>query len=201
MASTKPDKAWFQDQLARRGMSQRELAARMGLAPSMISYIFNGERQVGLAELKSLTEILQVNAEELIRRLGFSVGRSTHVPIRGYVNDDCTVAPAPEPLTQVDAPPGVSRDGYALQLRSPSVGVSIWDGLLCYVSSGLQTKPAEGVGQMVVAHTVDGAGYCGLLSRGYAPGTYNIMHPRSGHVCENLDIQGVTTAHWFRAIR
>lgn len=197
----KPDKGWFQEQLAKRAMSQRQLAARMGVDPATISYLLNGDRKLGLGDLKEISDILQIPVEEIMRRWGYDVGRSTHVPVRGYVGDDCAVTAATEPFDRVETPPGISRDGYALQIRSPSVGVSLWDGLLCFIPSGLQSNPAEALGQMVVVHTADGQGFCGLLSRGYTGGTFNITHPRSGHVRENLTVNSAVPAQWFKAIR
>jgi phage repressor protein C with HTH and peptisase S24 domain len=61
------DKAWFREALRRVGESQADLARELGLAPSAISRILTGERQIKAAEAVHLANYLGVSSEEVLR--------------------------------------------------------------------------------------------------------------------------------------
>jgi transcriptional regulator with XRE-family HTH domain len=50
-----------------RGMSQRELADRLGLAPSAVNRIEHGQRGVGIGELATIANALDVPVESILR--------------------------------------------------------------------------------------------------------------------------------------
>jgi len=61
---------WFYEALARVGSSQADLARHLRLAPSAVSRMLNGERQVKLLEAAQIAAFLGVPPEEVMRHAG-----------------------------------------------------------------------------------------------------------------------------------
>src|SRR5215469_18497797 len=64
------DGSWFARALARVGASQADLARHLRLAPSAVSRMLNGERQVKLLEAAEISAFLGVPAEDVMRHAG-----------------------------------------------------------------------------------------------------------------------------------
>jgi hypothetical protein len=62
--------SWFYDALARIGASQADLARQLRLAPSAVSRMLNGERQVKLLEAAQIASFLGVAPDEVMRHAG-----------------------------------------------------------------------------------------------------------------------------------
>jgi len=62
--------SWFYEALARVGASQADLARQLRLAPSAVSRMLNGERQVKLLEAAQIASFLGVAPEEVMRHAG-----------------------------------------------------------------------------------------------------------------------------------
>lgn len=62
--------SWFYEALARVGASQADLARHLRLAPSAVSRMLNGERQVKLLEAAQISSFLGVPPEEVMRHAG-----------------------------------------------------------------------------------------------------------------------------------
>src|SRR5437660_6077154 len=67
------DAMWFQQSLERAGVSQADLARHLRLAPSAISRMLKGERQMKLLEAVQVSAFLGVPQEEVLRHAGASV--------------------------------------------------------------------------------------------------------------------------------
>ena len=63
------DAMWFQQALDRAGASQADLARHLRLAPSAISRMLKGERQMKLTEAVQVAAFLGVSQEEVLRQL------------------------------------------------------------------------------------------------------------------------------------
>jgi phage repressor protein C with HTH and peptisase S24 domain len=63
---------WFHDALARVGASQADLARHLRLAPSAISRMIKGERQMKLLEAAQIAQFLGQSPEEVMRHAGAS---------------------------------------------------------------------------------------------------------------------------------
>jgi phage repressor protein C with HTH and peptisase S24 domain len=63
---------WFQQALDRAGMSQADLARHLGLAPSAISRMLKGERQMKLLEAVQIAAFLGISQDEVLRHAGAS---------------------------------------------------------------------------------------------------------------------------------
>ena len=62
--------SWFYEALGRIGASQADLARQLRLAPSAVSRMLNGERQVKLLEAAQIAAFLGVPPEEVMRHAG-----------------------------------------------------------------------------------------------------------------------------------
>jgi transcriptional regulator with XRE-family HTH domain len=64
------DTNWFQAQLADKRMSQRRLAALMGLDPGALSLMLHGKRKMSAEEVAEIARLLNVDATEVLTRAG-----------------------------------------------------------------------------------------------------------------------------------
>jgi transcriptional regulator with XRE-family HTH domain len=64
------DATWFQQALDRAGSSQADLARHLRLAPSAISRMLKGERQMKILEAVQVAAFLGVSQEEVLRHAG-----------------------------------------------------------------------------------------------------------------------------------
>ncbi len=70
ITSASLDAIWFQQALERAGASQADLARHLRLAPSAISRLLKGERQMKLLEAVQVAAFLGVPQEEVLARAG-----------------------------------------------------------------------------------------------------------------------------------
>jgi transcriptional regulator with XRE-family HTH domain len=69
------DSTWFYEKLAERGASLRDMARFMGLDPSAVSRMLNGERKMSAEEQDQIADYLGVNLGEVAaRRRGEGAG-------------------------------------------------------------------------------------------------------------------------------
>jgi phage repressor protein C with HTH and peptisase S24 domain len=64
------DAKWFQEALDRAGVSQADLARRLRLAPSAVSRMLKGERQMKLLEAVQVAQFLGLSQDEVLRHAG-----------------------------------------------------------------------------------------------------------------------------------
>jgi len=64
------DTIWFHNALEQAGGTQADLARHLGLAPSAVSRMLRGERQMKLLEAVQIAQFLGVSQEEVLRRAG-----------------------------------------------------------------------------------------------------------------------------------
>ena len=79
------DANWFQQSLERAGASQADLARHLRLAPSAISRMMKGERNMKLLEAVQIAAFLGVSQEDVLRHAGAAVDAppSADPPRRG----------------------------------------------------------------------------------------------------------------------
>jgi phage repressor protein C with HTH and peptisase S24 domain len=97
------DSIWFQQALERAGASQADLARHLRLAPSAISRMLKGERQMKLLEAVQVAQFLGVSQDEVLRHAGDSAPPAprTEPPRRGRPPRSGIVPagpPRPEPI-------------------------------------------------------------------------------------------------------
>jgi transcriptional regulator with XRE-family HTH domain len=193
-----PDKKWLLEVLTRRGLTQNKLAKEMEVDPATISYLMGGTRALKLNELTLLSAILQVPAAEIMHRWGYPVKYDIpHVKLRFYLRDDCSLSTAIEPFVDLPAPPGLTFDGLAVQVRTASGAGTLWNGMICFIPGGHYT-PAEALGHLAKIETEEGQTFMGVLSRGYEKDRYNVTHPAYSYQVEDLSIVSATPVAWYR---
>jgi transcriptional regulator with XRE-family HTH domain len=74
------DRQWFITALERAAVSQAELARHLRLAPSAVSRMVKGERQMKLQEAVQIASFLGVSQDEVLRRAGATA--SADAPVR-----------------------------------------------------------------------------------------------------------------------
>ena len=67
------DTKWFQGKLLDKGISQRKLAARLGLDPAAVSLMFRGRRKMTVVEAKEIARALGVAVQEVLAHFGGNV--------------------------------------------------------------------------------------------------------------------------------
>lgn len=67
------DALWFQQALERAGVSQADLARHLRLAPSAVSRMLKGERQMKLLEAVQIASFLGVSQEDVLRHAGAGI--------------------------------------------------------------------------------------------------------------------------------
>jgi transcriptional regulator with XRE-family HTH domain len=72
------DTRWFQNQLADKRLSQRQLAKRLSLDPAAVSLMLRGKRKMSASEAAEIAAQLGVSADEVLMR----AGSSPTVPVR-----------------------------------------------------------------------------------------------------------------------
>jgi len=92
------DPIWFQQTLERAGASQADLARHLRLAPSAISRMLKGERQMKLLEAVQVAAFLGVSQDDVLRHAGANVD----APPRG---EPARRGRPPRPATAPTGPP------------------------------------------------------------------------------------------------
>jgi phage repressor protein C with HTH and peptisase S24 domain len=89
------DAIWFQQTLDRAGASQADLARHLRLAPSAVSRMVKGERQMKLLEAVQIAAFLGVSQDEVLRHAGASAEAAPRTgPARRGRPPRALVAPA-----------------------------------------------------------------------------------------------------------
>src|SRR5215470_15975309 len=129
------DAIWFQQALDRAGVSQADLARHLRLAPSAISRMIKGERQMKLAEAVQVAAFLGLSQDEVLRHASTEmepVPRSGP-PRRG------------RPPRAVGGTPVAAR-GEPIPIRSTERGSAVRELALHAEAIGYTPRPANLVG-------------------------------------------------------
>src|SRR5205823_5896310 len=76
------DATWFQQAIERAGASQADLARHLRLAPSAVSRMLKGERQMKLLEAVQISSFLGVSQDDVLRHAG-ATGEAVSRPMPG----------------------------------------------------------------------------------------------------------------------
>jgi phage repressor protein C with HTH and peptisase S24 domain len=126
------DTIWFHNALEQAGQSQADLARHLGLAPSAVSRMLRGERQMKLLEAVQTAQFLGVSQEEVLRRAG-----------------DTDAAPPPEtgrrgrPPRSASPLAHVPRPGESMPIRSAARGGNDQEMFLQDGPIGFTPRPAN----------------------------------------------------------
>ena len=137
------DANWFQQALDRAGASQADLARHLRLAPSAVSRMLKGERQMKLLEAVQVADFLGVSQEEVLRHAGAAVDpppTRTEPPRRGRPPRPIADRPPPRPI-QPGAPPPARGD--TIPIRSAARGGGEQEMFLGDGPIGYTPRPAN----------------------------------------------------------
>ena len=97
------DAQWFQQTLERAGASQADLARHLRLAPSAVSRMLKGERQMKLLEAVQVASFLGVTQDDVLRHAGAMVEAAprTEPPRRGRPPRSPPAIPGPPRLEPI----------------------------------------------------------------------------------------------------
>ncbi len=74
------DQAWFEGRLATLGLSRADLGRTLGLNTEEVNALFKDQRELSLAEVRLLANLLAVPSAEVANRAGISTPRETEDP-------------------------------------------------------------------------------------------------------------------------
>jgi phage repressor protein C with HTH and peptisase S24 domain len=167
------DAGWFQAALERAGASQADLARHLRLAPSAISRMVKGERQMKLTEAVQVAAFLGASQEDVLRYAGaeapaspapmpsrrgrpprlakqqFPALRSetAAIPIRSAADSGAGLVLAEGPVGYTSRPPNLNgiRDGYAIYMVGESMRPRYEQGWLLHVNPFKPPSPGRDV--------------------------------------------------------
>jgi transcriptional regulator with XRE-family HTH domain len=132
------DAIWFQQALDRAGVSQADLARHLRLAPSAVSRMLKGERQMKLLEAVQVSAFLGVTQEEVLRHAGAGLD----APPRGAAGQSGGSPRRGRPPRQAPPPLPTSR-GDPIPIRSAGRGGGEQQMFLSDGPIGYTTRPAN----------------------------------------------------------
>src|SRR5215469_1570330 len=101
------DGSWFNQALSRIGASQADLARHLRLAPSAVSRMLKGDRQMKPLEVVHIAAFLHVPEEEVLRHAveAPAIGAASEAPRRGRGRPPLSRSHSPTP-----SPSGLAQD-------------------------------------------------------------------------------------------
>jgi DNA-binding XRE family transcriptional regulator len=189
------NRAWFQERLKTLGISQRQLAKRIGLDPAAVSYMLAGKRTMSMDEAKAIADIFLLPVTEVMRQAGIDVLDDIRkIPIAGYCTSDCSITMMPKGThDMIVAPADVPSGSFAIQHRSVN---SIFDGWISFIS-GAHEKPDDCIGKLTLLALKDGRLLRGVIKRGYKQTLYNLVLVPDGTVLENQEVAWAARVLWI----
>jgi len=170
------NRPFFDSLMKARRLSVREVARRLDLPPSQVSFMLQGKRRVQLVEAVRLAQMLGVTLEEVAINAGVEEARLTghRVSVVGILTGDGTLA-EPEGIERTTAPAGLPKDCVAIQARTSGTRLEWLDGFVMF--AGKAGPPDGMVGHFCHIQLAGGQQVVGRLRNGYEPGTYSISGP------------------------
>lgn len=170
------DTKWFSQQLAERGLSQRELARKLGLDQSAISLTFRGKRQMKFAEAADIARLLGLPVSDVLKNAGVPLdeGKQT-VPLMGYMDGQGEVhCLHVENAERIVSPVPMPDGSAAIQCRTSGTPLEYMDGWMIFKERPTTQPPLD---QFCIVKIKGSIRTLGTLRRGYKKGRWNISGP------------------------
>jgi len=134
------DGSWFARALERVGASQADLARHLRLAPSAVSRMLKGERQMKPLEIAHTASFLGVTQDEVLRHIveGGTPARAPDAPRRGRGRPPSTGSPSP-----ASSAAAFMREPDQIPIRSGARGGSDQEMFLADGAIGYTPRPAN----------------------------------------------------------
>lgn len=178
---------WFREQLAARGMSQRQLARKLGLDQSAISLTFSGRRRMQFKEAADIAHLIGLPVSEVLKNAGVPVdqGQQT-IPVAAYYDGHGEVHCQGYDGERVVPPQPMPAGSTAVQCRTAGSALEHMDGWMIFNGPHLppDKMPLDTFGAVKLKK-----GICvlGTVRRGYKKGRYNVTGPAG--VLQDVEVE------------
>jgi transcriptional regulator with XRE-family HTH domain len=184
------NKSYFENLLASKRVSMRQLADRMGMSHSQLSVTFSGKRRMQLEEAVTLAEIFGEPLTRIIEASGVPVGPSAGARLKviGAAGGDGTVSHIEEMQAPSVAMIDLPEEAIAIQCRTSETALAWMDGwtYFCAKPAGVDS---DSLGRFCFLKIKDGPAVLATIKRGYEEGTVNLSGPYSA---ENVRLEWST---------
>lgn len=195
------DQAELEALLKSVGKQKQDLAAFLGIAASAVTEIFQGRRQVRLAEAPRMAAFFKISRDDLFRLLGVEIpAGDQRLTVAGTVSEDVIVLHPPTadaPLEEVESPiPGY--DGTVVRITGNSMFPRYRAGdLIAFRRNG--AAPAELLGRDAIVEIADGTLLLKILQPGSEPDRYVLLscNPAIPPLV-NVELRAVAAIDWHK---
>jgi transcriptional regulator with XRE-family HTH domain len=194
------DQAALEALLKGAGKQKQDLAAHLGIAASAVSDIFQGRRQVKIAEAPRLAAFLKISRDDLFRLLGVELPKNEQrLIVAGTVSEDIIVLESLKsdaPLEEVESPiPGY--EGIVVRIRGNSMFPRYRAGdLIAFRLNGV--APADLIGRDAIVE-LDGILLLKIIQPGSEPNRYVLLsvNPAIPPIV-NVELRAVAAIDWHK---
>lgn len=177
MNNSPVNKHWFEAQISNRKLSQRRLAALLGLDPSAMSLMLAGKRKMSVTEAGEVSKHLGVPVEDVLRHAGVAVPTNTEksVPIVGTIGERLEVKLGrPQGARQtVAAPARYAAKGRVLLVQQQGF---MYGWKLLYIP--VEGVSIDAIGRLcIVRKAGDDRLYVRQVNRGQESGWVSLFDP------------------------
>jgi phage repressor protein C with HTH and peptisase S24 domain len=166
------NRRFFDKKLSDKGLSQRELAARMELDPAQITRVFQGKRKLTPTEIGKMADLLEVPTEVILRNIGVerlgprpvadgafeaqpkpvNLIKVRYLPVYGCAAGCATLADGAfelngQAMDYIPAPPSLAnvKNAYSVKVAGDSMTPRFNDGDLAIVNPQKSIQPGRAV--------------------------------------------------------
>ena len=185
---------WVKARLREIGMTQGDLAKRIGLSAASLSELLREKRGLDLEEAARLADALGVSLVTVAQRFGIADVRTRDTQaLDGFVGADGVIRLAPG-SDRVAAAPGV-RKGEAYMVEAALGGRCLPHKIL-YTSHDAGTAPDDWTHRECVCRLADGRIELRMLLPGTRPGAYMLVSLTSHSVETDVAVVSAAPVVW-----
>lgn len=170
------DTKWFRERLAEAGLSQRQLAKKLGLDQSAVSLTFTGRRRMQFKEAADIARLMGLPVSDVLQHAGVPIdaGKPT-VPMcsiyDGHGESHCIGI---ETAERIVPPQPMPEGSTAVQCRTAGSPIEHMDGWVLFCEPPTEKVP---LGQFCRVKIRNGIKVIGVVRKNYKKGRYNISGP------------------------
>lgn len=174
------NRRFFDDLLAEKELSLRQLAARMGMSHSQLSLTFSGMRRMQLDEACKLASILGVTLQKVAIEAGIEGARHAgrHATVIGALRGtgEVELYGTDGPVQRTVCPDGMPPTVEVIQARTADSPLAWFDGWLLFFDPTAKNVSGA-LGRLSYVGLKDGRCVVANLRRGYQEGTFALSGP------------------------
>ena len=160
----------------RAGLTQEQVAARIGWDINTYGAKERGERRINLDEIPILAPAVEAEPGEILS--GAPVKLRGLLEVREYVGPGGEILPIEGELQEIELPRGLAEDAaVAIEVRDDSLYPLGSNGWILLYERTFGGVPFDAVGELCVVKLANGPVLLRQLRRGYARGRFNLLAP------------------------